>query len=244
LGAERKNLSGFVLAADGMSTHGPENRPAKSVKRAVISAAAAFGFKPVGPKWIAAFTRLEGSFERVGFELAVYVMGIASVGGMVSILSVMAVRQYLHSGWTDTTTFFAILAGCLSLVLYPLVSNVNLRYEFSAGSVRAYNTWRRLLWSEDLTGLKYVTAFSARGSTAMTLVWPHRKRTLILFDSMREPVEASLESAKKSAEQRPIAEIKKDDEPSWTCPYCHENNPGNFEECWKCLKFRPVKAKS
>jgi hypothetical protein len=95
-----------------------------------------------------------------------------------------------------------------------------------------------------LARLKYVTAFSARGSTAMTLIWPHRKRSLILFDSMRDAVEASLESAKKAVEQRKTAGIKQDDEPSWICPYCHEDNPGNFQECWKCLKIRPAMEKS
>jgi hypothetical protein len=30
---------------------------------------------------------------------------------------------------------------------------------------------------------------------------------------------------------------------SWTCPHCHEENPGNFEECWKCQKNRPTELK-
>ncbi len=29
-----------------------------------------------------------------------------------------------------------------------------------------------------------------------------------------------------------------DDRPNWVCPKCHEENPGNFDECWKCLKIR------
>ena len=28
------------------------------------------------------------------------------------------------------------------------------------------------------------------------------------------------------------------DTPAWTCPFCHEKNPGNFEECWKCQRDR------
>ena len=27
--------------------------------------------------------------------------------------------------------------------------------------------------------------------------------------------------------------------PDWTCPSCHEVNPGNFEICWKCQAARP-----
>jgi hypothetical protein len=26
--------------------------------------------------------------------------------------------------------------------------------------------------------------------------------------------------------------------PVWICPTCHEENPGNFEECWKCQRLR------
>jgi hypothetical protein len=26
---------------------------------------------------------------------------------------------------------------------------------------------------------------------------------------------------------------------SWICPSCHESNPGNFDECWKCQRNRP-----
>jgi hypothetical protein len=27
--------------------------------------------------------------------------------------------------------------------------------------------------------------------------------------------------------------------PSWICAHCHEDNPGNFDECWKCQRNRP-----
>jgi hypothetical protein len=28
------------------------------------------------------------------------------------------------------------------------------------------------------------------------------------------------------------------DSDAWTCPHCHERNPGNFEDCWKCQRVR------
>jgi hypothetical protein len=30
--------------------------------------------------------------------------------------------------------------------------------------------------------------------------------------------------------------------PSWICAHCHEENPGNFDECWKCQRNRPRKS--
>jgi hypothetical protein len=32
--------------------------------------------------------------------------------------------------------------------------------------------------------------------------------------------------------------------PSWICAHCHEENPGNFGECWKCQKIRESKSPS
>jgi hypothetical protein len=34
-------------------------------------------------------------------------------------------------------------------------------------------------------------------------------------------------------------EPAEDTGPKWVCPQCHEENPGNFNECWKCLAMRP-----
>jgi hypothetical protein len=31
---------------------------------------------------------------------------------------------------------------------------------------------------------------------------------------------------------------EKTESDTWTCPHCHEKNPGNFEECWKCERLR------
>jgi hypothetical protein len=39
--------------------------------------------------------------------------------------------------------------------------------------------------------------------------------------------------------------ITRDSETSkWICPHCHEESPGNFEECWKCQKNRPAEMES
>jgi hypothetical protein len=31
--------------------------------------------------------------------------------------------------------------------------------------------------------------------------------------------------------------------PVWVCPKCHEENPGNFDECWKCQTWRVTETK-
>jgi uncharacterized membrane protein YhaH (DUF805 family) len=38
--------------------------------------------------------------------------------------------------------------------------------------------------------------------------------------------------------------IEKAPGPAWTCEHCHEENPGNFYECWKCQRMRPPKSEA
>jgi len=223
----------------GVNTEPPQ-RQKPSIKRAVISVAAAFGIKPVGRKWITAFSALNGSFERAGWELSFYVATLVFIAAIITLLASLGVRDYRHTGWSARVELALIYCLAMSCLLVYLVSRSGLRYVFTAGMISAYNTWGQKLWSEDLTGLKDVSFFTARGSTTITLFWAERKRRMVLFDSLRRAMDASLGTVEGSvAENKP--EIRGGAEPSWNCPHCHEDNPGNFEECWKCLKFRPAK---
>jgi hypothetical protein len=38
--------------------------------------------------------------------------------------------------------------------------------------------------------------------------------------------------------------VERTPEPPWICAHCHEENPGNFEECWKCQRIRARKTSS
>ena len=212
---------------------------APSLKRAILSAASALGIKPVGRKWIAAFSALNGSFERTVWELRFYVASLVIIAATITMFAGIGIREYRHSGWGFGAAFGFFYCLGMSCLLVYLVSLAGLRYLFSAGTVSAYNTWGRKLWSEDLTGLKDVSFFTARGSTTMTLFWAERRRSLVFFNTLRNAMDVSLESAERS-EAQSSPEIKDDIAPSWICPHCHESNPGNFEECWKCLKTRPA----
>jgi hypothetical protein len=192
-----------------MSARGPENRPVKLVKRAVVSAAAAFGLKPVGRKWIEAFSALSGSFERTAWELSFYVASLVLIAAFAAISAAFAVREYRHSGWSLGAELGFLYCFAMSCLLVYTVSRAGLRYVFSAATVSAYNTWGRMLWSEDLTGLKDVSFFTARGSTSMTLFWAERKRRMVFFNSLRNAMDASLESAERSRAQNQ-AEINDD----------------------------------
>jgi hypothetical protein len=72
---------------------------------------------------------------------------------------------------------------------------------------------------------------------------PHLLRLRVLKEG--EKVKFPLEAIKQSrAEEAQILQEHLDREspdvgkPSWVCPKCHEENPGNFDECWKCQTWR------
>jgi hypothetical protein len=59
----------------------------------------------------------------------------------------------------------------------------------------------------------------------------------IVHYPLARPAVAELE---EKAEPKSALELNTtdDDRPSWTCPKCGEENPGNFDECWKCQTWR------
>jgi hypothetical protein len=215
-----------------------------SLKRAIISAAAAMGIKAADRRWVQVLPTLNGTFERRGFELSFYVAMLVFQAGIILLLGAFGVAQYRQHGWTAGATMVACYEVFAAFLFYYLIGQAGGRYVFGGGTVSAYNTWGRLSWSEDLTGLKDVVLFSGRGNTSMRLIWENRKRSLMVFDSLRDAVDASFEAANKQAEQRQAQETIENSGPSWICPHCHEENPGNFDECWKCLKFRPAEMQS
>jgi hypothetical protein len=163
----------------------------KFTKRAIVAVGAVLGLKPADPKWVSALVGIKGTFERTGAELAINVAVLVWFAGVLVILTGLGIKQYRHWGWTLGTAMFSLYGLCMLCLLYFLVSRANQRYVFGDGTVSAYNSWGQLMWSEDLTGLKYVTSFSARGGTAITLFWPERKRALTLFKSLESAINAS-----------------------------------------------------
>ena len=48
-----------------------------------------------------------------------------------------------------------------------------------------------------------------------------------------------LKAAREAAEEDTVVlEEAPDTGPAWICPKCQAENPGNFDECWKCQTWR------
>lgn len=105
----------------------------------------------------------------------------------------------------------------------------------------------------------YIAAPVARGSrdyvirlaVFLVVMWGasvlHRRSiprllTLRLLDNgevVRFPL-APTPTAEESTDSSDAVELTpvEDDRPAWTCAKCGEENPGNFDECWKCQTWR------
>jgi len=194
-------------------------------------------------EWVAAISGLCGSFQRVGFQQGYYLFMMTVVTGVAVVMGGFVIQQYWQSGSGRDAIGLASYCGFFVLLLYYLFGRLSLRYVFAGGTVRAFNTWGKQLWSEDLTGLTDIAFVSGRGANGLKLIWPNRKRTLERFSSMDAAVEASIEAAHPSSTEfngELSGSGTTDSGPAWVCPSCHEENPGNFDECWKCLADRPV----
>jgi hypothetical protein len=201
------------------------------------------GIKPVDRKWLSGFVRLEGEFERTGLELALNVQMLVLSAGLVATSMYFAVTKYRQSGWTGVVSFLLANSLVFLALAYFGASRIGLKYVFGHGTVSVFNTWGRLLWSGDLTDLTDVTFASVRGGRLMRLLWPNRKRSLFLFDSLSDALDAAVEGSKKPMEKSDNGALEDDLGESWICPACHEETPGNMDQCWKCLARRPPKGK-
>jgi len=190
---------------------------------------------------VAPLGQLNGQFSRTGFDQAFFCVGLGGLAGFILLFAKAVVDRHRQFGWGESTELGAgYITAALGLFVY-LFSLVGLRYVFKFGVVSAFNTWGRLIWSEDLTGLVDVKILRGRGTSYMRLIWADHKQQLTLFRSLETALEeaASItnERAQRMREER-VDASDPDPGPPWTCSACHEENPGNFEECWKCQRLR------
>jgi ribosomal protein L40E len=67
-----------------------------------------------------------------------------------------------------------------------------------------------------------------------------RLRALKDGEQVLFPLEPVAKSGQKEASfvPEPLDHESDETQVSWVCPKCGEENPGNFDECWKCQTWR------
>jgi hypothetical protein len=158
-------------------------------QRALIGLAAAAGYTPTPQAWRDQLLKINGEFRRsardLGFRVAFETMLIA-VGTYGVIVNL---RSYIPG---DGNSLFA--GGmCVAIVATGilLVSRNRIWYRFADGTVSALKGRSKLLWQEDLAGLESVVYTYGQLNSFIKLLWPHRKRRIELYSSLRRELSPS-----------------------------------------------------
>jgi len=122
-------------------------------------------------------------------------------------------------------------------------------YRFGSGMVQGLSNSGAVVWTEDVLGIVSGTISHDYGGKAafMTLQLANSKRRIDIVPSLAEALKAlepksvseppiDLRAAVEASGTEPVG-------PSWSCRSCGEENPGNFEECWKCQAVRDGASK-
>lgn len=163
----------------------------KSLKQVSLAAAAAVGYQPTPSGWAERLPVLQGEFRRSPSE-ALYQIGLAvlfvACGGLVMDL---AIREYITNRPDAQFYLLSALAGFLFFVAIYVLRRTGIWYKFANGSVAAFRSDGRPIWTESLSGLSYVTRTVGQGVVYMTLRWRDRKRRLEVYDSLGRALNAS-----------------------------------------------------
>jgi hypothetical protein len=131
---------------------------------------------------------------------------------------------------------FAGLSATMALLLLIFVGVV------TANTVPAGWSWsarsRRALWVG--AGLIALSGFAVHNLVAPRLLG---LRSLRPGEAVTFPLGEDTTERKAGVRAgNSLDESMEENRPAWTCAKCGEENPGNFDECWKCQAWRVGEA--
>jgi hypothetical protein len=162
----------------------PKRMLPRLFRSVVTGLATAAGYVPTPDSWRDRLILIEGEFRRspaeVMFRLVVEIAFI--IVGLYGAIGCL--RRYLGGA-----SEFLYLAG-MSLVMVALalfLMSLNwVWYRFDNGFVTAFRGSQKILWRENLSGLRYVLRTRGRLNDFITLQWADRKRRIELYASLRK----------------------------------------------------------
>lgn len=148
-----------------------------------VGAITEFGRAPISHFWRDRILELNGEFRRSSADEVLRNM----VEGCITLVSAVVIfTSCLHYARVGSDVWL-YLDG-LSLVTVGLArraaSKNGMWYQFQQGSVSAFSARGKLLWREDLSGLKAVYCTRGRAVTCLALRWPDRTRSMEFYASL------------------------------------------------------------
>jgi len=200
--------------------------------------------KKLDAQGLKGFRALEGEFRQDAAESRrlqfLGMMPIAAGGWILATVYWPGIHPKPVGGWV-----FALLMGVPFLVFgFYFVKQSFQWYRIEQGRIQAFGTSRKMLWEEELAALERVELKLGRHRREdfLHLYWPHISHSIRLLASLRAALESRAiyvsDDESEEGETDPPAAAHESTGPSWKCKHCGEENPGNFDACWKCEQAR------
>jgi len=194
--------------------------------------------QPLDDATVEALRRVQGEFRPSGFDLGFKRLMAAAYAAMGAYFAGAVYKGQLAFMDRPGALGGAVVASIMIIGGAIVLWTSGRWYRFNLGQIQMLSSNGKVLWEEDLAGLVRAERRSGRYGTFLTLRWERQKRSIELFDSLSDALA-------KAQGQKNEDEEDKDDMlnaeapvtgPAWKCPACGEDNPGNFQVCWKCEK--------
>lgn len=195
--------------------------------------------------WVGPLQRVNGEFTRDAVDRWM-LRAHAALFGMFLPLAV--VRHQLGEGLTtgevlaDPGTWVSVVGIIAGAWLWRESGMV---VRFDTGLVSKCTKGGALVWERTMAGLTRVTRISGRGGELLRLEWPDGRKFVSLSGKLESALAVFMPKHQDSADDDlPDGDGDATDSaqvpagPSWRCGKCGEENPGNFEMCWKCEAAR------
>lgn len=155
----------------------------------LLGLATAAGYTPTPQAWRDQLLKVNGEFRRsapdLGFRVAFETMLIA-VGAYGVV-----VNLHRYTAGDGNSLFPGGMCVAIVAIGILLVSRNRIWYRFADGTVSALKGRSKVLWKEDLAGLEAVVYTYGQFNSFIKLLWPHRKRRIELYSSLRRELSPS-----------------------------------------------------
>lgn len=140
-----------------------------------------------------------------------------------------------------------ISAFAIALALWAWRES-RMRFQFNLGVLSKRTPGGKVLWERDLANLVEVSEQSGRAGDFLVLQWQNGRKLVPLSGALEKALEEQMRIVDPG--RRDSSEVPEEDAtsessdavasgPAWRCAKCGEENPGNFDMCWKCETMRP-----
>lgn len=93
---------------------------------------------------------------------------------------------------------------------------------------------RSILEAQDVEAVVTNEEFSAYGTLGLPEVWVHEKDLEVVQEVLKKLQESDKKDGALSITDPDEAGSLSLKKSAWVCEQCQEENPANFETCWKC----------